>query len=126
MTVHGHRWFKAYAIVAHLQHHSLAFQTNVDFDASAIRMADDIVDTLLEDQQHLASHVRSDAEFVFSVWSPELELNVACHEHIASELAHPLCQKVKVVLGWIDSPDDFPHRIYEFPGDLGDASYFPT
>ena len=38
MTVHGHQWFKAYTIVAHLQHQSLAFQTKVDFDAGAIRM----------------------------------------------------------------------------------------
>jgi hypothetical protein len=67
MTVHDHKWFKAYAIVAHLQYQSLAFQTNVDFDTGAIRMADDIVDTFLEDQEDLAPHVRSDPELVLSV-----------------------------------------------------------
>jgi len=55
------------------------------------------------------------------VRSPELEWSVACQEHIAGKLAHPLRQKVNLVLGRVDGPDDITHGIHEFPGDHPDS-----
>jgi hypothetical protein len=77
MTVDGRDWLKPCAIVAHLHHQAPTFPANGDFDVCAFRVADDVVGTFLENQEHLTPNIRSDAELVFAARSPELKFNAA-------------------------------------------------
>ena len=57
VTVNGGRWFKPHAAVVHLYNQALAFNANVDIDASALGMASDVVDAFLKDEEYLPPRI---------------------------------------------------------------------
>src|SRR5215472_6500369 len=101
MAVDHCKWLKPHAVVTHSHHESLAFNPYVNFDLRAIRMADDVVNTLLKDEKHLAPDIRSDRQVVLARRGAELKMNAGSSKHIAGKLAHPLLQIRELVLGWI-------------------------
>src|ERR1044071_10293547 len=82
-------------------------------------MPNKIVDTLLEDQKHLAPHVRTKWNVLVFVGLVEFESDIPGGQNIAREPTHSLSQIIEIVLLWIDGPNDVTHRINQLARRAG-------
>src|SRR4029453_17741894 len=107
---------------AHPQDDAIAVDPDVDRDAAASCMPNDIIDGLFENEENLAPHIGAERELASERGTRKTEGDVFSRQRVAGKVAHPLEQVADAVALRVDGPDDVAHRLDELARDRGDAA----
>src|SRR5262245_25097208 len=81
---------EAAAVIAHSQPQVTALDTQLDVDLGAVRVTNDVVQHLFEDQEDFPTDLCTDPRVIVSVRMHEAEADVARPEQVACQPAHAL------------------------------------
>src|ERR1035438_9247948 len=107
------RQIQSTAIIVNPQYYRISLESQPGFSLGAIRVASDIVDALLENQEDMPALV--DAEAQAAIRGAEPELYIAGREHVAGKPPHALHQILQMIPAGIDGPDQIAHRADHLP-----------
>jgi len=88
----GARQPKPVTVVGHLQDEALAVDSDVDVVMVTPCVLDNIVDGLLEDEQHLPARIGGKDKLAPEPGRLKAEVDVLSGQRVAREVAHPLQQ----------------------------------